>query len=496
MKGRCLLLFLLPLILLAACDDGAWQRLQLEELERMNRADSLMTNDSLALDLAEWFDDHGTPNEQMRAYYILGRTYADLGEAPQAIEAYNDAADRADTTDADCDYKTLARVYAQKAEVFYYQLMADKMIDEERIALRYAQKAQDSLLYIACFAMMAEGYEQKSLLDSALYILNHSYHLYKEIGKDSLAAGLCCSMSDIYRQKKEYSKASRYMEEYERTSGFVNEDGDVIPGKEMYYSCKGLLCLETSDIAGAEYYFRKLLANSSTYDLRYTAYYNLQIFYEKQFDKDSLLRYTHLNDSLGNVIHLDVEMDKTLQVQAMYDYSRNERIATQKSHKATVLGYSLALAIALVGILALLFVIFYLQHLHARQLLTSKIQSLLGNDVNVKLQESDVVQRFKKYLKDTPYQIPSYDDWRDLRTLIDNVVPTFWEKLCAEDIELNDFENDVCMLIKIQISTSNIARFKQCTTSNINQTKKRIYKKLFRKSGKADELSEFILSLS
>ena len=131
-----------------------------------------------------------------------------------------------------------------------------------------------------------------------------------------------------------------------------------------------------------------------------------------------------------------------------------------------MLGYSLALAIALVGILAVLFVIFYLQHLHARQLLTSKIQSLLGNDVNVKLQESDVVQRFKKYLKDTPYQIPSYDDWRDLRTLIDNVVPTFWEKLCAEDIELNDFENDVCMLIKIQISTSNIARFKQCTPSN------------------------------
>ena len=124
MRGRCLLLVLLPMILLVACDDGARQRLQLEELERMNRADSLMTNDSLALDLAEWFDDHGTPNEQMRAYYILGRTYADLGEAPQAIEAYNDAADRADTTDADCDYKTLARVYAQKAEVFYYQLMA------------------------------------------------------------------------------------------------------------------------------------------------------------------------------------------------------------------------------------------------------------------------------------------------------------------------------------------------------------------------------------
>ena len=45
MKGRCLLLVLLLLILLAACDDGAWQRLQLKELERMNK----LINDLLSL---------------------------------------------------------------------------------------------------------------------------------------------------------------------------------------------------------------------------------------------------------------------------------------------------------------------------------------------------------------------------------------------------------------------------------------------------------------
>jgi hypothetical protein len=96
----CLQTFLL-LLLLVACDSGRRERLQLEELERQNRADSLMTNDSLALALTNYFDRHGTPNEQLRAYYILGRTYADVGEAPRAIEAYNTAADRADTTAAD-----------------------------------------------------------------------------------------------------------------------------------------------------------------------------------------------------------------------------------------------------------------------------------------------------------------------------------------------------------------------------------------------------------
>ncbi len=44
-------------IVLAACSgDGSQMRAQLEELERQNRADSVMTNDSLAEHLVKYFD--------------------------------------------------------------------------------------------------------------------------------------------------------------------------------------------------------------------------------------------------------------------------------------------------------------------------------------------------------------------------------------------------------------------------------------------------------
>lgn len=81
---------LCALFLVPACSGGDKEQMlrQLEELERMNRADSVMQNDSLAEQLVEYFDRHGTPNERMRAHYILGRTYADMGEAPRALEAY------------------------------------------------------------------------------------------------------------------------------------------------------------------------------------------------------------------------------------------------------------------------------------------------------------------------------------------------------------------------------------------------------------------------
>ena len=246
-------------VLLSGCTDSHQQRLQLEELERQNRADSLMTNDSLALDLAQWFDRHGTPNEQLRAHYILGRTYADRGELPQALNAYNDAADRADTTAADCDYRTLSRVHTQTAQLYYSQLLPDNMIREERLAMRYAEMAKDTMQYIYCYGMLAEGYEMKNSPDSALYILSDVYSLYKLAGYEKYAASLCCSMSDIYRQKKDFVQAGKYMLVFEKQSGYFLENGDIKFGKEMYYSCKGHLCLDVSDKDNAEYYFRKLL---------------------------------------------------------------------------------------------------------------------------------------------------------------------------------------------------------------------------------------------
>ena len=133
-------------LLLAACGENHQQMvLQLEELERQNRADSLMLNDSLALHLADYFDRHGSANERLRAHYILGRTYADMGEAPAALSAYLDAADCADTTQADCDYRTLSRVYGQMSSVFYQQNLMEDYIAACDKSTNYAWKSKDTL---------------------------------------------------------------------------------------------------------------------------------------------------------------------------------------------------------------------------------------------------------------------------------------------------------------------------------------------------------------
>ena len=92
----------------------------LDSINTLNRNDQPFTSAGVQ-PYVDYFDDHGTPNDQMLAHYLLGRAYHEHGEAPMALQCYQEATERADTTATDCDYKQLSRVYGQMADIFYYQ---------------------------------------------------------------------------------------------------------------------------------------------------------------------------------------------------------------------------------------------------------------------------------------------------------------------------------------------------------------------------------------
>lgn len=85
------------------------QRMRYELLyhKAMNKACITFTSDSVMKEVVDYYDHHGSANERMLANYVLGCVYRDMHEAPMALEYYNKATERADTTAADCD--TMAR---------------------------------------------------------------------------------------------------------------------------------------------------------------------------------------------------------------------------------------------------------------------------------------------------------------------------------------------------------------------------------------------------
>ena len=98
------LLSVITILLAFACctteADRSRMRAELDSINQRNRNDQPFT----AADVqpyVNFFDDHGTANDRLLAHYLLGRAYHEHGEAPMALQCYQDALDCADTTAKD-----------------------------------------------------------------------------------------------------------------------------------------------------------------------------------------------------------------------------------------------------------------------------------------------------------------------------------------------------------------------------------------------------------
>ncbi|MBQ6193233.1 MAG: hypothetical protein IJK43_02195, partial [Prevotella sp.] len=106
MKQKWILITLVIFALTACTSPGhEAMRQRLKYVSDCNRADTVFTERWLTTvdSLVAYFDRHGAANDRMMAHYVQGRVYHDMGEAPQALECYQKAAEQADTTSSDCD---------------------------------------------------------------------------------------------------------------------------------------------------------------------------------------------------------------------------------------------------------------------------------------------------------------------------------------------------------------------------------------------------------
>ena len=165
-----------------------------------------------------FFDDHGTANDRLLAHYLLGLAYYDHGEAPMALQCYQDAADCADTLSADCDYAQLARVYGQMATVFYYQGLYREQLNFERLSVKYAWEGNDTLLALGNNEMEGFSYARLGMTDSAMIIIDSVANVFRALGYNKDAAITLGGNISLLIDMGNYNKAKEYMNIYEAQS--------------------------------------------------------------------------------------------------------------------------------------------------------------------------------------------------------------------------------------------------------------------------------------
>ena len=503
---------------------------ELIKMKIANKQDVVFTSDSLIKQIVDYYKDHGSPNEQMLAYYLLGRVYYDLGEAPQALQAYYDALEKADTTRADCDIWGVGVIYGQMAEIFHRQNLPNDEIWALNKYRDYTKLVRDSIDYALANSFLIRPYYLLGKKDTVLQIIQSSYNELRKLGDSVSAVSSHQTAIYIYIERKQLDKAAQYIRSFEKYSGVFDDEGNIEEGREFYYVIKGNYELAANNIDSAEYYYRKAINNGMVYE----ACRGMVAIYNSKRNIDSVAYYSCLLDDGVDSIRNQLRTDVIYRMSSLYNYSRNQKIAEQESrnaHNAHIIILFL-LTIFVLGTLTVMQL--YYSNKIKKQNEIDKLGNALASAkreyLNIqyelqKLKNSDVErlieekERKGKELKQTIESIasegkmsaatngleefakskivgefvakksfcadskkPTKAEWKALETQFRKDMPMAYNML-ANEKKLSPLELHVCILLILDFEDGIIASITESLPQTISNAKSRANKKIFNESG-------------
>ena len=520
------------MLLLAGCSGDKDQMLQqLEQLEQQNRSGEAMLNDYA--------------NERMRSRYILGRTYYCLDELPRALEMYNEAADCADTTSADCNYKVLSRIHAQSAVIFNLQVQPRSQLAELRMAENYAWKGKDTIQAIECYAQQSDAYELLGIQDSIVLIKEKSAHFFYSINRPNRAAQTLGSAILALVKKRDLAKAKNFINAYESKSNFFSPNGDIVNGREIYYYIKGEYYLAFGNKDSAEYYFRKELKESKDINDQIAGCKGLQKLYEQKKIPDSIAKYAKLSYELNDSAYLLSEMQNIQKFQASYNYNHHKLLAEQSEKKAQQSLNLLIGIIALVIIISILAyfwfrsykakrkaeILQYRKDLEKLERLQTELQDICSEEklspweifdkkheeivtilnrvteykrktkqpfanLEERLSKAPIVKRLKEYVNANPYQKASQADFAELRSLLNEELPHFYTTLNTPHYTLSEIEYDVSMLLRVRFSPMDIHKLTGMSPGYVSNMRSRLLLRVYGVDGSPADYDKRIFAIN
>lgn len=479
----------------------------------MNKAYIDFTSDSTMLEVVDYYEHHGTANDKMLAYYILGCVYRDMHEAPMALEYYNKATEQADTAAQDCDYATLCRVYSQMGVLFSKQYLPYQELFSFEKATHYAYKAHDTLNAIRYYYNKTGAYTYLDNEDSAIIVNTRAAELFRKHGYDR-DADIAFGCNYVYYLKRNnIDKAKKAFEAYNRVNFAGNQNYEDSYAFLLYE--KGLFFLQTNQLDSAYCKLNESLKLSKSFSNKAITTKTLAQYYLKRNNPILAAMYAMKSTEYNDSDLVRVRKTQLHQLQAMYDYSRNKRlamVAEQKSEKRIMVIYVVILCSI---ILFCLSIFIYKLQMNKKNHRISLIQQLYNdsllklqsnqrelqrvkdlNELEVIQQKEEVIMNLKNTIKDIrekfsgslltdtdiilqnsaifrkiqfiilhPKEKLSNEDWIELSDLIEQLIPSFPQMLKNR---LTEKEYHICLLIRLHISPSSISNLVGLSNSGVS----------------------------
>ena len=505
----------------------------------MNKADSTFTSDSIMLEVVDYYEHHGSANDRMLAYYVLGCVYRDMHEAPLALEYYNKATEQADTTAKNCDYATLCRVYSQMGVLFDKQHLPYQELASLDKAVKCAYLAKDTLNAIRYYQNKTGAYGCLAQEDSVAFINVQAAELFRKHGylADSKIAFGC--NFEYYLNKNRIKEAKEAIEAYRSTHYKGNSNWEDAYAYVLYEQGLYYLAVEMMDSAHSS--LSQSFEQSKSYSNLAASTRGLAQYYTKVNNPDLAAKYALMSSAYNDSDLVAARYGQLQQIQAMYDYNRNKEIATKAQLKSE---HRMEIIYILIICTVLLFVVSFsiygkrlkqrnqriaiaqkmyndsAQQLNIAQQELVKLQNLNENTIATLVKEKEItiqklqseVKKYEEenvghnllelenqlkqspvyqklvYLENHPHEKITKVDWTNLEETVEKYVSGF----AVLKQKTNDKEYRICLLIKLRFSPSSISSLIGTSLSDISNSRKRMLAKICGISGKGKDFDDYI----
>lgn len=507
------------------------------------------SSDSIILPILNYYkqtDDLHLPE----TYYYAGRIYRDLGDAPQALDYFNNTLDALPSSSD--SYSLKSKVYSQIGTLFLYQDIYDEALKMFKEAFHYDLLLEDSVGMSYDLRDMATSYRCLNQIDSAIYYYGKANDLALALHQQRFVSMIQSQMAGLYIQLKKYDLAKQFLQSSLSYQHKADKSGIFSVAAKYYHQ------LGTKD--SAVYYYTQLLDFGTIY-AKQAAHWGLaELAIDNNHEQDAiphLRAYMQCVDSIRKI----TDREAIRQMRSVYNYKlREKEIAHLKSkNEQTKL-----IIISLLSLCAILASITfaYIQYFKLKQLqltirlkkikrLKDKLYSrsvqfieenkrkieeleimerkfLEVDQINTTLKEqlnaqkeliiytnkqikldlnrreqsqavlfkSEIYLHIQRQLKinDRSKRMLSDEDWKELEKLVNSTYNGFKENL-YDIYNLSLFEYRVCLLIKINIQPIDIGKLTEHSKESISSTRRRLYEKVFHIKGASKDWDDFIYSL-
>ncbi len=475
-------------------------------------------------------------NEHLfQAYYCMGCIYRDFKDAPRALSYYQDALNLKKYSKDDA---LTARLYNQIGQLQESGYSFKSAQTSYIMALKYFKRSNDSLTIPHAMLNVAHTFMDQNNMKEALSYCLQAKVLTDKLHNEDQKAAIRLEITNVFFQLDKYPQAE---EELNLIGNRLKRNRDL----SAYNLGIGLLLdSRGKNDAAAKCY--KLSASLGDSNLKEEAYDYLYQGYKAKSDYKTALTYLELCREMMT-INRENDHDKEIaQMQSLYNYqrteSKNQKLTTENEHHKLAITVLLSLLIIVgIGI-----IVYRQRDIISRQRRDKIIEELSkqqkkteaylrekekniaelkirldnkseekiaamqqsntllqadikGNEETwIKFKQSSIFFIFHKAVKNNNLIYANeqmIDFWTTLQETIDLYFNDFTQKLYAICPNINEKEYKVCLMIKTELSFSDMSVLLFTSPQNITNIRKRLQKKFYYHDSNGKNFDDFVHDL-